>query len=133
MTVSNQAWCQPPAELPWPHAEVHVWRATLAWPGAAIEQLKQCLSADERDRMARVRLEEDRLRCLICRGVLRLLLVHYLDLEPQELRFESAAAGKPHLASDQRRLQFNVAHSGEYVLIAVADGHAVGIDVEEVR
>src|SRR5262245_57069798 len=133
MTVSDQAWYQPPADLPWPRAEVHVWRATLAWSGAATERLKQCLSADERDRMAQFRLEKDRLRCLIGRGVLRTLLGHYLDLAPQDLRFEITAAGKPHLASDQRRLQFNVAHSGEYVLIAIADGRAVGIDVEEIR
>jgi len=131
MTV--QAWCQPPAELPWPHDEVLVWRATLAWPEAAADRLKQCLSADERDRMERFRFERDRRRYLVGRGLLRSLLGRYLDVVPQDLRFETAAAGKPHLASGQGQLQFNLAHSGEYVLIAIADGRAVGIDVEEVR
>ena len=83
--------------------------------------------------MQRFRFEKDRRRYLIGRGGLRTLLGRYLDLAPQDLRFETAAAGKPHLASGQRRLQFNLAHSGEYVLIAIADGRAVGIDVEEIR
>src|SRR5438874_6996463 len=125
MTV--QAWCQPPAELPWPHDEVHVWRATLAWPEATADALKQCLSADERERMERFRFERDRRRYLMGRGLLRSLLGRYLDRAPQDLRFETTAAGKPHLVSGQGQLQFNLAHSGEYVLIAIADGREGGI------
>jgi 4'-phosphopantetheinyl transferase len=130
--IIHQAWCQPPAELPWPREEVHVWRATLAWPDAAARRLEQCLSADERDKMQRFRFEKDRRRYLMGRGLLRTLLGHYLEVAAQDLRFETTAAGKPHLASGQGELQFNLAHSGEYVLIAVADGRAVGIDVEEI-
>jgi 4'-phosphopantetheinyl transferase len=112
---------------------VHVWRATLAWPDAAAHRLEQCLSADERDKMQRFRFERDRRRYLVGRGLLRSLLGRYLDVAPQDLRFETTAAGKPHLASGQGQLQFNLAHSGEYVLIAIADGRAVGIDVEAIR
>ena len=83
--------------------------------------------------MERFCFGRDRLRYLIGRGLLRLLLGRYLDVAPQDLRFETMAAGKPHLAAGQGRLQFNLAHSGEYVLIAIADGRTVGIDVEEVR
>jgi 4'-phosphopantetheinyl transferase len=133
MTVLHQTWCQPPQELPWPHDDVHVWRATLTWPEAAAHRLEQCLAADERDKMERFRFEKDRRRYLVGRGLLRSLLGRYLDVAPQELRFETTAAGKPHLATGQGQLQFNLAHSGEYVLIAIADGRAVGIDVEEVR
>jgi 4'-phosphopantetheinyl transferase len=133
MRVIHQTWCQPPEELPWPHAEVHVWRATLAWPEAAAHRFEQCLAADERDKMQRFRFERDQRRYLVGRGPLRLLLGRYLDVAPQALRFETTAAGKPHLASGQGQLQFNVSHSGEYVLIAIAEGRAVGIDVEEVH
>src|SRR5262245_39263963 len=133
MTVLHQAWCQPPEELPWPHDEVHVWRATLAWPEAAAHRLEQYLAADERDKMQRFRREKDRRRYLVGRGLLRSLLGRYLDVSAQALRFETTAAGKPHLASGQKQLQFNLAHSGEYVLFAIADGRAVGVDVEEIN
>jgi 4'-phosphopantetheinyl transferase len=133
MTVLHQVWCQPPEQLPWLHDEVHVWRATLAWPEAAANRLEQFLAADERDKMQRFRREKDRRRYLVGRGLLRSLLGRYLDVAPQDLRFETTAAGKPHLASGQRQLQFNLAHSGEYVLFAIADGRAVGVDVEEIN
>ena len=133
MNVFHQIWCQPPEDLPWPHDEVHVWRATLVLPEAAAHRLEQFLAADERDKMQRFRFEKDRRRYLIGRGLLRSLLGRYLDVVPQALRFETMVAGKPHLASGQGELQFNLAHSGEYVLIAIADRRAVGIDVEEVR
>lgn len=82
--------------------------------------------------MHRFRFEKDRRRYLVGRGVLRTLLGRYLEVAAQDLRFETAAAGKPHLASGQGELQFNLAHSGEYVLFAIANGRVVGIDVEEI-
>jgi 4'-phosphopantetheinyl transferase len=133
MSVIHQTWCQPPTALPWPHEEVHVWRATLACSDAAVRHLKKSLSADERDRMERFRFEKDRLRCLIGRGLLRSLLGAYLGMAPQDLHFETSAAGKPHLQSGQRQLEFNLAHSGDYVVIAIADGRTVGIDIEKIR
>jgi 4'-phosphopantetheinyl transferase len=133
MTVLHQTWRQPHEELPLPHDEVHVWRATLAWPEAAACRLEQCLAADERDKMQRFRFEKDRRRYLVGRGLLRSLLGRYLDVSSQTLRFETTAAGKPYLASGQKQLQFNLAHSGEYVLIAIADRRAVGVDVEEIK
>ena len=107
MTVLHQTWCQPPQELPWPHDDVHVWRATLTWPEAAAHRLEQCLAADEQDKMERFRFEKDRRRYLISRGLLRSLLGRYLDLAPQDLRFATTAAGKPHLACGQGQPQFN--------------------------
>ena len=63
------------------------------------------------------------------------LLGRYLDLEPHRLRFDYTPQGKPSLAGDstQRALQFNVSHSGEILLIAVADERALGVDVEQIR
>src|SRR5215470_7373175 len=108
MTVLHQTWRQPPEELPWPHDEVHVWRATLVLPEATAHRLEQFLAADERDKMQRFRFEKDRRRYLIGRGLLRTLLGRYLGLAPRDVRFETADAGKPHLASGHRPLQFNL-------------------------
>jgi len=64
-----------------------------------------------------------------------MLLSRYLGMTPHQVRFEYTVAGKPHLAPSQgeRLLRFNLTHSGELLLIAVTDGRALGIDVEEVR
>ena len=85
--------------------------------------------------MERFRFERDRRRYLVGRGLLRMLLGRYLGMTPHQVRFEYTVAGKPHLAPSQgeRLLRFNLTHSGELLLIAVTDGRALGIDVEEVR
>jgi 4'-phosphopantetheinyl transferase len=89
------------------------------------------LSADERARRARFRFDMDRRRYLVGRGILRLLVGHCLNVPTAETEFECGASGKPRVrARVQTPLQFNVSHSGEVVLIALARGRALGIDVE---
>ncbi len=61
--------------------------------------------------------------------MLRLLLARYLDADPRELRFELGAHGKPALEGGAD-LRFNLSPSGELLLVAVATGMEVGVDVE---
>ena len=54
---------------------------------------------------------------------------------PERLRFVSSPQGKPALAASfaGSRLRFNLAHSGDVALVAVAAGREVGVDVEQQR
>jgi 4'-phosphopantetheinyl transferase len=119
------------------HDEVHVWRATLEHPAGYIQRLAQTLSEDERQRAGRFRFERDRWRYIVGRGLLRAILGRYLDLAPEQLRFRYGPRGKPALAEmlgeSEGELCFNVAHSHELALYAVARGRGVGVDIEYVR
>jgi hypothetical protein len=66
-------------------------------------------------------------------AALRLVLAVYLGEEPERIRLERGEHGKPRLAGDRARLEFNLSHSGELALVAVSGEHAVGVDVERVR
>ncbi len=94
--------------------------------------LRALLSAEERERAARFRFEADADRFAAGRGALRVVLGHWLGLAPEAVRFGSLPNGKPVLAGHAEP-QFNVSHSGEWALIAVAHGRRVGVDVERVR
>jgi 4'-phosphopantetheinyl transferase len=135
MILARSGWTSPPDDLGWPEDEVHVWRAMLDWPAEAIAALEPVLSPDERERVRRFHFERDRRCHLIARGLLRTLLGRYLGMAPDELRFDYSPFGKPSLATGlaTRPLQFNVSHAGELVLIAVAAGRTLGIDVEHIR
>jgi 4'-phosphopantetheinyl transferase len=135
MILRESGWNPPPDRPAWPEGEVHVWRATLDWPAGSITALERSLSSDEEQRMYRFRVDDDRRRYLVGRGLLRLLLGRYLELPPYQLRFDYTPFGKPHLAAEfaHRSLQFNVSHSGKLLLIAIAAGRALGVDVEQVR
>lgn len=117
-----------------PDDEVHVWRVAVDMPSSSMAQLHQALSPDERERADRFHFEMDRRRCVIGRGVLRLLLGQILHNPADQLRFGCDDFGKPSLIAGQGLpMQFNISHSGDLVLIAIAKGHAVGVDVERIR
>jgi 4'-phosphopantetheinyl transferase len=117
-----------------PKDEVHVWRTTLDIAPSGFAKLRQILSPDERERADRFRFEVDQRRAVIGRGYLRLLLGQILDLPANKLRFEQDAFGKPSLLPKQGLpVQFNLSHSGALILIAIAPGRAVGVDVERIR
>lgn len=112
--------------------EVHVWRASLEAPPQAQEQLYRILDSEEQNRANRFRFPKDRRHYTVARGVLRLLLAHYLQKEPEELDFNYNQYGKPALVPElnPRNLQFNLSHSGERVLYAFALQRELGIDIE---
>jgi phosphopantetheinyl transferase len=109
---------------------VDVWRADL---DEAPEWLESLLCADEQARAARIVHERNRMRWTRSRGLLRLLLGRYLDVDPRELRFELGAHGKPALVDGPAQaldLRFNLSHSEELLLLAVTTGVEVGADIE---
>jgi 4'-phosphopantetheinyl transferase len=69
------------------------------------------------------------------RGLLRIILGHYVEAPPEGLRFCYNPYGKPALDPTQDRgsLRFNLSHSGGRALYAVARGREVGVDVETIR
>src|SRR5262245_40794838 len=135
MILARSGWSSPPYDFAWLTDEVHVCRATFDWPAEALGSLEPILSSDERERMRRFHFERDRRCHLVARGLLRTLLGRYLGMAPDKLRFDYSPFGKPSLAAGlvQRPLQFNVSHAVEIVLIAIAAGRTLGIDVEHIR
>ena len=113
---------------------VHVWRADLGLEAPYLRCLEQYLSADERARASRFRFARDRDRFVSARGLLREILALYLDATPGRLSFGYGAHGKPFLAGKvHSNLRFNVSHSFDMMLLAIAHMREVGVDVEGVR
>jgi 4'-phosphopantetheinyl transferase len=128
-------WESPPADLTLPADEVHVWCALLGQPERRVCQLASTLAPDEQARAERYRLERDRDRFLVRRGILRHLLGRYLGREAKHVEICYGAYGRPSLAHGcgEGRLRFSLAHSGQMALFAFARGREVGIDIESVR
>lgn len=132
---SEVTWNSAPDQLSLSPTVIHVWRSPLHQPPPSLLACQSFLSEDERQRAARFRRPLDRDRFIVARGTLRYCLGQYLDLSPDLLQFDSIAAGKPILASDHHcpPLQFNLSHSGNWLLLAVTLQTPVGIDLEELR
>lgn len=111
---------------------VHVWAASLN-PDAAVQRsYRAVLSAEEVDRAEQYRYREDRRSFECARGVLRILLGRYLDIPGDAVSFSYGEHGKPSLV-EAPDWSFNVSHSGEIALVAVAGADRVGIDIEKRR
>lgn len=135
MNAGDPAGDSPNLPLPAVDA-VDVWSAVVAEAAGRLEVFGGFVSDDERERAARFHRAQDRTRFVVARGFLRELLGKYLDADPARLVFETGVAGKPVLAGRGREpavLSFNLAHSGDLVLCAVATGRQVGVDVERIK
>ncbi len=127
-------WRNPPAQLQLQPTELHLWLAELPRQNIAlVHQLRQILSLDEQARADRFYFEKDRLRFTLARGGLRLILSRYLSQPAAALQFRYGAYQKPALADPAVPLCFNLAHSGELALYAVAWNREVGVDLEQIR
>jgi 4'-phosphopantetheinyl transferase len=115
--------------------EVHVWRARLDAGLSDIGYFASTLAEDETERAARFHFDKHRHDYIIARGILRRLLGRYLEVGPDQLRFCYGEYGKPALAEGCGGdwLRFNLSHSHNLALYAVARNREVGLDVEWVK
>jgi len=115
--------------------EVHVWAARMDSSHVAPDYYPLELSSDERARAAQFRLDAPRRRFVLARVTLRRLLGTYLNVPPETVVIHIDPNGKPRLGDSHAKadLQFNLAHSGDLALFAIAIGCDVGVDVEQIR
>jgi 4'-phosphopantetheinyl transferase len=104
----------------------------LALPNLFLDlsRFGRLLSAAETERAGRMKRELAKNRLIAGRGVLREILGGYLGVEPENVPIATGMHGKPFLAECAENLRFNLSHAGDVLLLAVAAGFEVGIDVE---
>ena len=115
--------------------EIHVWRSWVETSSSVVAGVEESLSGGERSRAANFFHKEDRSRYVFSKGLLRQILATYLAVRPKDVIFCTNEFGKPFLDSqfDSSGIYFNVSHSQDLVVIAVAFDRDVGVDVEFVR
>ena len=128
----TSTWTAPPLEPSLETGAVHVWRISLDQPYETLERFRRTLEPEELDRAGRFHFEKHRRHFIVARGFLRSVVARYLKTQPESLRFSYSVYGKPELASEHV-LRFNLSHSHEVALLAVALDAELGVDVEHIR
>lgn len=113
------------------HIAVH--RIHLDLPEEILARLALTLSPDEQQRAARFRFERHRRRFTAARGALRAILGAALGLPPAAVALVYGEHGKPALQGGSAGLSFNLSHSDDWGLCALAGGRILGVDLEPVR
>lgn len=125
-------WGLPAPGVALPPDEVQVALTLIERPAWPEDELAELLSPDERAQAARFRFEADRRRFKVCRGMLRLWLGRYLNVEPVGIEFAYGANGKPSVVGGSG-FHFNLSHSGGLAAYAITRIGEVGIDLERVH
>ena len=119
--------------------ELHVRSLRFADAASLQDRFEGQLDHAERVRSRRFATDELRRRWAIGRGAVREILAGYLGIAARDVPIAPrpcAACGGPHgkpaLAPPADGLHFNVSHTTELLLVAVAHGREVGIDAEPV-
>jgi 4'-phosphopantetheinyl transferase len=107
---------------------INIWTIDINSQLPVLPLLRQILSPSEIAHAARFHQEKDAQQYIVTRAVLRILLADTLAVQPQDIEIITSANKKPVLAR-QHEIHFNVSHSGNQAVIAIA-GQAVGVDVE---
>jgi len=141
MTITPENWTWNSAKLDSARHPIlaenrpSVWQATLTDDANTLAQLTSLLSEEERCRLAKLQLHADQRRFLIGRALLRSFVGNHMNLPAERVEFNHGPLGKPAVVAPTGtpELQFNVSHSGQLVLLAFHQVHAVGVDVEAMQ
>ncbi|MBV4429417.1 4'-phosphopantetheinyl transferase family protein [Clostridium tyrobutyricum] len=103
------------------------WEDLLSW----ITYYRKIMSSQEQEYVNRFVNYDDRMRSATGKILTRKLLAHYMNISQEKVEISKSKYGKPILENNHEfLLSFNVSHSGKIVLVAMARGRIVGIDVE---
>ena len=119
----------PEPQTPIREGEVHVWHGTL-------EAGPDPVTPAEESRARRMAYPRRRREFLVARGTLRRVLAGALGIDPLVVPIREGAHGKPHLVPRGPSLPpigFNLSHSGDRFIVALALGLDPGVDVELIR
>lgn len=115
--------------------QIHLWRLILDDALPKVSDMMQLISPDEKTRADRYRTAELRTSFIQQRTSLRTILASYLACPPSAIIFQYDSQGRPSLDSRHHKapIHFNVSHSAQIALYAVAQDRTVGVDVEFIR
>ncbi|MGD1917469.1 MAG: 4'-phosphopantetheinyl transferase family protein [Pleurocapsa sp.] len=116
-------------------SKVHIWRANLNFSPAEVVRLTAFLSTDEIARANKFRFPQHKRRFIAARSILRQLLSNYLNISPNNIKFDYGDRGKPKIieSNTANSLQFNISHSQEYALFGFTTSNLIGVDLEYLR
>lgn len=106
--------------------KIHVWKFPVSPAGETL------LTDSERMISRRFRFEADRNRFVTGRRSLRFLISKYLSVNPLDIDIISEKGEKPFIRYPATPIRFNISHSGEWVVVALAD-EELGIDIEKIN
>lgn len=112
---------------------VDIWTIRCSAFDGLADTLRQLLETEEQSRADRFYRKDDRVRYVVSHGAVRVILSRYAGIAPGSLCFAKSFYGKPKLLLEATKpdIRFNLSHSRELAVCAVAHACELGIDIEK--
>jgi 4'-phosphopantetheinyl transferase len=118
-----------------PADQIHIWHTSLQ---SLLEnsnlsaRYQSFLTIPELEQYRAFVFAKDQLRYLTTRALTRHLLARYTGIAAPALRFATTAYGRPYLKDGglAHRVCFNISHTSDFVVLAIASERELGIDIE---
>ena len=109
---------------------VDTWKISMSSNLTQLDNFQSVMQPEEIAGANRFFHTTDKNRSIITRGAVRKILGKYLDIPPATLEFGIVKNKKPYVLNPGKvSLHFNISHSANYIILAVADLE-VGADIE---
>lgn len=91
------------------------------------------LSPERREKVGRFYREMDSIRSMLSELVAKRFIIEMTGCTSEQIAIQADQFGKPFVCEPYKHIQFNISHSGIWVVgIANDRGHPVGIDIEQI-
>jgi 4'-phosphopantetheinyl transferase len=115
--------------------QIHIWLIDIEKEIAQLHEHQTLLNESELNEAFRFKFEKDKNISVISHACLRTILGRYLQKEPRALEFLLNEYGKPAIKSEHLNsassLQFNLSHSGRFILLGISQDQPIGVDIEQ--
>lgn len=92
------------------------------------EYYRSLLNKEELDKADRYYFQKDRNCYTVARGLLRIFIAEYLNINPKNTEFKYNEFGKPFIENSD--IEFNISHSGDIIIFAFTLNNKIGVDIE---
>ncbi len=115
--------------------EIHIWATNLKPFYSLMKDYTKILSPLEVERANNFKFVTHRNRYLLSRSILKMILGGYLSMDPGKIAFTTRPDGKLYIPPELNPalIKFNVSHSHDLAVYAIAVEQEIGIDVEYIR
>jgi 4'-phosphopantetheinyl transferase len=112
--------------------EVHIWSAAIDERFNKLS-INTYLSENEKERGRRFSYDIDSYFFSVRHCLLRIILGHYLQCPPAEIRFINNHYQKPTIVYPDTSIQFNTSVSSNRFVAAFCQHQSIGVDIEQIR
>jgi len=132
--LRDLGWQDPPQKSTLVAGEVQLWLIKVPDAHLSMDALHARLTSAERERADAKRVAAKQREYITGQASLRTLLGKQLGIDPMQVSYRRGIKGKPYLSEPSKPgspcVQFNITHSGDMVMVAMALDSELGVDVE---